>query len=87
MPERTLVPTRNVSSTSSPRRRAARPGFRRRSPNVVILLWAVLSERKRALKRYLFGQAEHHKTEDSKFELLRTLCVHGVAFDETYAFD
>ena len=39
------------------------------------------------LKRTIKGQAGHHKTEDFKSELLRTLRAHGVAFDERYAFD
>jgi putative transposase len=40
-----------------------------------------------ALKCYIQGQAEHHKTENFKSELLRTLRAHGVEFDEKYTFD
>ena len=40
-----------------------------------------------ALKSYIQRQAAHHKTEDFKSELLRTLSAHGVAFDEKYVFD
>ena len=32
-------------------------------------------------------QAEHHKAEDFKSELLRMLRAHGVEFDERYVFD
>ena len=39
------------------------------------------------LKRYIQGQAENHKTEDFRSELLRVLRAHGVAFDEKYVFD
>ena len=39
------------------------------------------------LKRYIKGQAEHHKTEDFKSELLRILRAHSVEFDEKYVFD
>jgi putative transposase len=33
------------------------------------------------------GQAEHHKKEDFKSELLRLLCAHGIEFDEQYVFE
>jgi hypothetical protein len=39
------------------------------------------------VKKYIAGQAEHHKREDFKSELLRTLRAHGVEFDEKYVFD
>ncbi len=41
----------------------------------------------KAVKKYIAGQAEHHKKEDFKSELLRILHAHGVEFDEKYAFD
>ena len=50
-------------------------------------VFSVSKSQEDALKRYIKGQAEHHKTEDFKSELLRTLRAHGVEFDETYTFD
>ena len=32
-------------------------------------------------------QAEHHKTEDFRSELLRVLRAHGIEFNEKYVFD
>ena len=40
-----------------------------------------------ALKRYIKGQAAHHRTEDFRSELLRLLAAHSVEFDERYVFD
>ncbi len=40
-----------------------------------------------AVKRYIAGQAEHHKTESFQSELLRILRAHGVEFDEKHVFD
>jgi len=39
------------------------------------------------VKKYIAGQAEHHKKEEFKSELLRFLRAHGVDFDEKYVFD
>ena len=39
------------------------------------------------VKKYIAGQAEHHKHEDFKAELLRFLRAHEIAFDERYVFD
>jgi hypothetical protein len=39
------------------------------------------------VKKYIAAQAEHHKREDFKAELLRLLRAHGVDFDERYVFD
>ena len=50
-------------------------------------VFSVSKSQEDALKRYIKGQAEHHKTEDFKSELLRTLRAHGVEFDEKYTFD
>ncbi len=50
-------------------------------------VFSVSKSQEDALKRYIKGQAEHHKTEDFKSELLRTLRAHGIEFDETYTFD
>ena len=49
--------------------------------------FSVSKSQEDALKRYIKGQAEHHKTEDFKSELLRTLRAHGVEFDAKYVFD
>lgn len=40
-----------------------------------------------AIKRYIANQAEHHKKEDFKSELLKMLRMHGIEFDEQYVFD
>jgi putative transposase len=40
-----------------------------------------------ALKAYITGKLEHHKTVDFKSELLRLLRAHEVEFDERYVFD
>ncbi len=39
------------------------------------------------VKRYIAGQAAHHKKHDFKSELLQLLRAHGVEFDERYVFD
>jgi putative transposase len=50
-------------------------------------VFSVSKSQEDALRLYIKGQAEHHKIEDFKSELLRTLHAHGVEFDEKYAFD
>ena len=50
-------------------------------------VFSVSKSQEDALKRYIKGQAEHHKTEDFKSELLRTLRAHSVEFDEKFTFD
>jgi hypothetical protein len=47
----------------------------------------VSKSQEEAVKRYIAGQAEHHRREDFKSELLRMLRAHGVEFDEWYVFD
>ncbi len=39
------------------------------------------------MKRYIAGQAEHHKQVDFKAELLQLFELHGIEFDEKYVFD
>ena len=63
-------------------------------PELAALAWAegysafsISKSEEAALKRYINGQAEHHKTEDFKSELLRTLRAHGIEFDEKFIFD
>jgi hypothetical protein len=50
-------------------------------------VFSVSKSQEDALKPYIRGQAEHHKTEDFKSELLRILRAHAVQFDEKYVFD
>jgi hypothetical protein len=38
------------------------------------------------VRNYLVRQAEHHKKEDFKSELLRLLRAHEVEFEERYVF-
>ena len=40
-----------------------------------------------AVRKYIAGQAEHHKKEDFKSELLRMLRAHEIEFEERYVFD
>ena len=50
-------------------------------------VFSVSKSQEEAVKKYIAGQAEHHKKVDFKSELLRILRVHGVEFDEKYVFD
>lgn len=50
-------------------------------------VFSVSKSQEEAVKKYIVGQAEHHKKEDFKSELLRILRAHGVEFDETHVFD
>jgi hypothetical protein len=50
-------------------------------------VFTVSKSQEEAVKMYIAGQAEHHKKEDFKSELLRILRAHGVDFDEKYVFD
>ena len=50
-------------------------------------VFSVSKSQEQALKQYLARQAEHHRTEDFKAELLRFLRAHGIEFDERYVFD
>jgi putative transposase len=63
-------------------------------PNLAAFAWqegysvfSVSKSQEEAVKKYIAGQAEHHKKEDFKSELLRILRAHGVEFDEKYVFD
>lgn len=49
--------------------------------------FSVSKSQEDALKRYINGQAEHHKTEDFRSELLRILHAHAVEFDEKHVFN
>jgi REP element-mobilizing transposase RayT len=50
-------------------------------------VFSVSKSQEKGVKKYIAGQAEHHKKEDFKSELLRILRAHGVEFDEKYLFD
>ena len=50
-------------------------------------VFSVSKSQEEGVKRYIAGQAEHHKREDFKSELLRMLQLHGIEFDERYVFD
>jgi REP element-mobilizing transposase RayT len=49
--------------------------------------FSVSKSQEDALKRYIAGQAEHHRREDFKSELLRLLVAHGIEFEDRYVFD
>ncbi len=50
-------------------------------------VFSVSKSQEEAVKKYIAGQAEHHKRQDFKSELLQFLRAHGVEFDEKYVFD
>ena len=50
-------------------------------------LFSVSKSQEQAVKKYIADQAEHHRREDFKSELLRILRAHGVEFEEKYVFD
>ena len=63
-------------------------------PNLAMFAWqegysvfSVSKSQEEAVKKYIAGQAEHHRKEDFKSELSRILRAHGVEFDEKYVFD
>ncbi|MDX2119065.1 MAG: IS200/IS605 family transposase [Planctomycetota bacterium] len=63
-------------------------------PNLAAFAWqegysvfSVSKSQEDAVKKYIAGQAEHHRTEDFKSELLRLLRAHGIEFDERYVCD
>ena len=50
-------------------------------------VFSVSKSQEEAVKKYIAGQAEHHRREDFQSELLRMLRAHEVEFDEKYVFD
>ena len=50
-------------------------------------VFSVSKSQEKNVKKYIAGQAEHHKKQDFKAELLRMLRAHEVEFDERYVFD
>ena len=49
--------------------------------------FSVSKSQEEAVKKYIAGQAEHHKKEDFKSELLRLLRAHAVEFEENHVFE
>lgn len=63
-------------------------------PNLSAFAWqegysvfSVSKSQEGAVKKYIAGQADHHKKEDFTSELLRLLRAHGVEFEEKYVLD
>lgn len=50
-------------------------------------VFTVSKSQEAAVKNYIAGQHEHHKSEDFQSEYLRFLQAHGVEFDKRYVFD
>jgi len=50
-------------------------------------VFSVSKSQEEAVKKYIEGQAAHHKKEGFRSELLRMLRAHGAEFDERYVFD
>jgi len=50
-------------------------------------VFSVSKSQEEVVKKYISCQAEHHKQEDFKSELLILLRVHEIDFDERYVFD
>jgi len=50
-------------------------------------VFSVSKSQEQAVKKYIACQADHHKKEDFKSELLRLLRAHEIEFDEKYVFD
>lgn len=63
-------------------------------PNLKAFAWqegysvfSVSKSQEDAVKKYIYGQREHHHKEDFKSELLRLLRAHEIDFDEQHVFD
>lgn len=50
-------------------------------------VFSVSKSQEAAVKKYIAGQREHHKSQDFKSELLQMLRRHEIEFDERYVFD
>ena len=50
-------------------------------------VFSVSKSQEGAVKRYIARQADHHKKQDFKTELLQLLRAHEIEFDEKYVFD
>lgn len=49
--------------------------------------FSVSKSQEDVVKKYIANQAEHHRREDFRSELLRLLNAHGIEFDERYVCD
>ncbi|MBE7505828.1 MAG: IS200/IS605 family transposase [Planctomycetia bacterium] len=49
--------------------------------------FSVSKSQEDVVKKYIANQAEHHRREDFRSELLRLLRAHGIEFDERYVSD
>ena len=50
-------------------------------------VFSVSKSQEQVVKAYISGQAEHHRQEGFKSELLRLLRAHDLDFDERHVFD
>ncbi len=50
-------------------------------------VFSVSASQEDAVKTYIAAQAEHHKKEDFKSELLTLLRAHNIEFDDKHVFD
>jgi REP element-mobilizing transposase RayT len=50
-------------------------------------VFTVSKSQEGVLKKYIASQAEHHKRDDFRAELLKLLRAHGIEFEEKYVFD
>lgn len=50
-------------------------------------VFSVSKSQETNVKAYIASQAQHHKSEGFKSELLRMLHLHQIEFDERYVFD
>jgi putative transposase len=50
-------------------------------------VFTVSKSQEKAVKKYIVGQATHHKKQDFKAELLQMLRLHEIEFDAKYVFD
>lgn len=78
---------RNVKARSSLWIHETFPELRRFAWQDGYSVFSVSKSQEDALKRYIANQAEHHKKEDFKSELLRILTEEEVEFDRRYVFD
>lgn len=63
------------------------PALRRFAWQAGYSVFSVSMSQDAVVKNYIVSQAEHHKKEDFKSELLRLLRAHEIEFDERYVFD
>lgn len=49
--------------------------------------FSVSKSQEEVVRKYIANQAEHHRKQDFKSELLRLLEAHGIEFDHRYVFE